>query len=64
MLFGGMGAWSIIALLAINRRDGEWVKPEPSPVSVDVKLLIIAAIAYVALLFALPYLSGVSAMPA
>ena len=64
VLFGGMGAWSIVAMLAINRRDGEWVKPGSSPVSVDVKLVLIAAIAYAALLFAHPYLAGVSAMPA
>lgn len=63
VLFGGMGLWSLVAMTTINRRDGKWEKPEPSPVSDDVKPLVIAAIAYTALLFAHPYLSGVSAMP-
>ncbi|MEO1935375.1 MAG: NnrU family protein [Myxococcales bacterium] len=63
VLFGGMGAWAIVAMLTINRRDGEWVKPEPTPVSADLKPLLIAAIAYGVLLFAHPFLSGVSAMP-
>jgi uncharacterized membrane protein len=63
VLFGGMGAWSVVAMMTINRRDGEWVKPEPSPVSDDLKPVAIAAIAYGILLFAHPYLSGVSAMP-
>ena len=63
VLFGGMGLWSLVAMTTINRRDGEWVKPEPSPVLDDLKPLLIAAIAYGVLLFAHPYLSGVSAMP-
>jgi len=64
VLFGGMGAWSIVAMLAINRRDGEWEKPKASPVTVDLMMLGIAAAAYAALLFAHPYIAGVSAMPA
>jgi uncharacterized membrane protein len=63
VLFGGMGVWSLVAMTTINRRDGVWVKPEPIPVSDDLKPLAVAAIAYGILLFAHPYLAGVSAMP-
>ena len=29
VLFGGMLAWAVVAMIGSNRRDGEWVKPEP-----------------------------------
>ena len=29
VLFGGLGIWAILEILLINRRDGEWQKPEP-----------------------------------
>jgi uncharacterized membrane protein len=63
VLFGGMGVWSIIAMQTINRRDGEWIKPKSSPAIADLMMLGIAAIAYGVLLFAHPYIAGVSAMP-
>ena len=63
VLFGGMAAWALVEMLTINRRDGEWVRPEPIPASGDLKPILIAAVAYGVLLFAHPYLSGVSAMP-
>ncbi|MCP4047726.1 MAG: NnrU protein, partial [Gammaproteobacteria bacterium] len=28
VLFGGLSIWAIIEIFLINRRDGEWVKPE------------------------------------
>ncbi len=63
ILFGGMGLWAIVEMGTINRRDGEWQRPEPTPISGDLKPVLAAAIAYGVLLFAHPYLSGVSAMP-
>jgi uncharacterized membrane protein len=63
VLFGGMAAWALVEMLTINRRDGDWVRPKPIPASGDLKPILIAAVAYGVLLFAHPYLSGVSAMP-
>jgi hypothetical protein len=29
-VFGALAAWSLISMFTINRRDGVWVKPEPT----------------------------------
>lgn len=29
VLFGGLGAWAIVEIVLINRREGAWQKPEP-----------------------------------
>jgi uncharacterized membrane protein len=63
VLFGGMGAWALVAMTTINRRDGEWTRPEATPVSGDLKPILIGAVAYAILLLVHPYLSGMSAMP-
>lgn len=39
LLFGGTGAWAIVAMRATNARDGEWVKPAPAPVKKDMILV-------------------------
>lgn len=63
VLFGGMGLWALVAMATINRRDGAWQRPEPTPLSGDLKPVVGAAVVYAVLLFAHPYLTGVSAMP-
>lgn len=63
VLFGGMGLWALITMGAINRRDGAWQRPEPTPLLGDLKPVVAAVVAYGVLLFAHPYLAGVSAMP-
>ena len=59
ILFGGMGAWSLLSIVTINRRDGDWLKPKKVPIKKDAITISIAIIMYVVLLFAHPYLSGV-----
>jgi uncharacterized membrane protein len=63
VLFGGMALWALTAMATINRRDGAWQRLEPTPLSGDLKPVLGAAVVYGLLLFAHPYLSGVSAMP-
>jgi uncharacterized membrane protein len=63
VLFGGMALWALVAMATINRRDGAWQRPEPTPLLGDLKPVVAAAVAYAVLLFAHPYLSGMSAMP-
>ncbi len=29
LLFSAIGAWCLVSMAAINRRDGQWVKPSP-----------------------------------
>ena len=61
LLFGGMLVWSVVEIAAINRRDGAWEKPEPEPGSAVLKPLIGAAVVYVGLWFAHPWIAGVPA---
>lgn len=63
VLFGGIGLWSLVAMVTINRRDGVWEKPEPLPLAAEIKPLVAGIVGFVALYFAHPYLSGVSAWP-
>lgn len=60
-LFGGLAAWSVVQIIAINRRDGPWKKPDPVPLKRDVLPVVIGAVAYGILLWAHPWLFGVSA---
>jgi len=63
VLFGGIGLWAVVEVVSINRRDGDWEKPEPLPLSAEVKPLVAGVITYIVLVFAHPYLSGVSPFP-
>lgn len=59
LLFAGMTVWAVVEIVAINHRDGSWVKPQaPGPAAELVNLLI--AVGVVALLVYLhPWLAGV-----
>jgi len=63
LLFGGLGAWAIAEMVAINRRDGAWEKPEALPMSAELKPLIGAIVVFALLLFVHPWIAGVSALP-
>jgi uncharacterized membrane protein len=63
VLFGGLGAWAIVAMLAINRRDGAWRKPDPLPFSAELKPLVGAIVAFGVLFAVHPWFAGVSPMP-
>lgn len=63
VLFGGIGLWAVLEIVLINRREGAWEKPEPLPLSADLKPLVGGVVAFVVLLFAHPWIAGVSAMP-
>jgi uncharacterized membrane protein len=63
VLFGGLGVWAVIEIVALNRRDGAWEKPEALPLVAGVKPLVAGVIAYALLVYAHPYLAGVSIYP-
>ncbi len=63
VLFGGLGLWAVAAILLINRRDGAWEKPEPLPMSAELKPIVGTVIAFAILFFAHPYIAGVSPLP-
>ncbi len=59
VLFGGIGVWTIVEMIAINARDGAWRKPEPVGTLRSCVPVLIGAIAWVVLGFAHPWLAGV-----
>ena len=62
VLFGGMGVWAVAEIVLINRREGAWIKPEPVPISAEIRPILIGVVVFVAFFAAHPYLFGVSPM--
>ena len=46
VLFGSMAAWAVVEMLVINAKDGPWNRPEPGPISGDVRLIAISLVAF------------------
>ena len=63
ILFGGIGAWALVEMVTINRRDGAWQKPEPGPMAAEWKPVAAAAVAFAVLYFVHPWIAGVSPEP-
>lgn len=59
LLFGGMAAWAVAEILAINRRDGAWVKAEAPPLGTDLINLVITAVVVAVFVYLHPWLAGV-----
>ena len=59
-LFGGLAAWALIEVMALNRRDGAWVKPEPTPLKNDIILVVVGVVIYGIVAFGHAWLFGVS----
>jgi uncharacterized membrane protein len=49
LLFGGLLAWALAEMALINLREPTWVRPTPGPVSGDIRLAVIALVAYAAI---------------
>ncbi|WP_319529052.1 NnrU family protein [uncultured Cohaesibacter sp.] len=58
VLFGGMALWSVISIIGINRRDGAYTPPAVKGWGVEIRLVLISVVIYVALVFAHPYFTG------
>lgn len=63
VLFGGVGLWAIVEIVAINRREGAWVKPAPVGLLRSTVPLAIGAAAWALLVWAHPWLAGVPVLP-
>jgi uncharacterized membrane protein len=59
ILFGGLGAWSIVEMLAINRRDGAWSRPQSPPLSREMLGIVITLVVFAVLAWAHPWFAGV-----
>lgn len=62
-LFGGLAAWAVAEIVAINRRDGAWVRPEPVGPLATALPFAIAAVLWLLLAWAHPWLAGVPVLP-
>ena len=60
LLFGWLGLWALLEIIAINKREGAWVKPEVPPLANELKLLVISLVIFTVLVFLHPYLAGVA----
>ncbi len=64
VLFAGLGVWAIVAMLAINLRDGAWEKPAAVAVSRDLMTIVAAGAIFAIVLYFHEAVIGVSAFPA
>lgn len=62
VLFGGLGLWALVSILAINKRDGAWIKDDVPAVSSELVLLAVAAATVTVVVFIHPWLSGMPAL--
>jgi len=63
-LFGGFAVWAILEIVFINKRDGEWQKPDSVPLLKDVITAVVTAVVFAALVYFHASLFGVSPIPA
>jgi hypothetical protein len=57
-LFGGMTAWAVLEIVAINQREGVWIKTPAPGWGAEVINIGIAAIVITIVIFIHPWLSG------
>ena len=57
-LFGGMTAWALIEIVAINKREGVWIKGDPPSWTAEIVTVLIAAITVGLIIYLHPWLSG------
>ena len=62
VLFGGIGAWAMIEIVTINRRDGVWLKPESVGFKRSLMPVVIGIAAWIVLILVHPWIAGVSAL--
>ena len=59
VLFGVMLVWAVVSIILINRRDGEWQKPEVPGWSREFRGLAISLVVFVAFVFLHRWIAGV-----
>ncbi len=63
LLFGWLGAWAVVEILLINRRDGQYEPAPAPPLATDLVTAVVAVVVIVALAWAHPWLAGVPVIP-
>jgi uncharacterized membrane protein len=64
VLFGGLGAWALVAMITTSRRDGLWEKPDAVPISRDLMTLVGSAVIFAVAVYFHESIIGVSPLPA
>lgn len=49
VLFGGLLAWAVVSVIAINRAEPNWLRPEPAPIGKEIGAVVGAVLAAVAI---------------
>jgi len=60
LLFVWLAVWAIVEVVLINKREGQWVKPEQVSWLYDLLCGVIGIIVFIGVVFAHPYLSGIA----
>jgi uncharacterized membrane protein len=60
LLFGGLLAWAVVNVIALNKRDGKGPRPEPYPRRNDIRHAIVSLVLFVVVAAVHPWLFGVS----
>jgi len=60
LLFTWMGLWAVMEIVLINRREEIWVKPPIPPLAKELIGIAVGLVLFIVMIFAHPYLSGVS----
>lgn len=63
VLFGGLGAWAIISMITISRREGKWDKPDAVPIAKDLMTIVASAALFALVAYFHKSVIGVSAIP-
>jgi len=59
VLFGGLGAWAVLEVLLINRREGAWEKPQAPGLGSEVRGLLISLLVFAVAVYLHKYFAGV-----
>lgn len=60
LLFGSLGAWAVLEIIFINKREGEWVKQAPPGWTREIRGLVISLVVFGVVVMLHPYMTGVS----
>lgn len=63
VLFGGLGAWALLSMFLINRRDGARVSPPAVPIARDAITALASSVLFGIVLYFHKTLFGVAAVP-
>ena len=59
VLFGGLGVWAIISIFLVNKRDGEWEKPEAGSTVRQLRGLVISIVIFALVMYLHQFFTGV-----